>query len=112
MTDLPPVQRPNGKWYRPRQGMKAVFYMDDDGQDGIAILGTHDIAKARVFATEMTRWKWGYAGVCDPFQTWLRLGYNRRGEQAWIDDPVRGAAAVQFETTDDPEVDEKETGDA
>lgn len=98
---LPPIERPNGKPYRPRS--VRVDYMDDDGnpfQDypyKTVVLGTHDVDAARARAQT--------GRVCEylinPRADWLRLGYES-GQLCWIRDEVRGAACVIFDESDDP----------
>jgi len=103
VSDLPAIQRPNGKLYRPRS--LRVDYIDNENTWGeehpfkTVVLGTHDVAVARERA--------GSGRVCtyliNPCVDWLRLGYHS-GELAWVSDDVKGAACVIFDESDDPAV--------
>lgn len=98
---LPAITRPNGKVYRPRY-LRVVGWDCDYWSDTVlwqvAVLGTHDIAKAREMAPQ------GYhcAYLVNPQAGWVRLGY-KDGEPTWIFDDIRGAACVVFDESDDPE---------
>jgi hypothetical protein len=111
MTGYPPVQRPNGKLYRPRAEPRAQLlgYPDDD-PDAVVVLGTHDVPAAHVIAQqavdEYIRDVFGttapdYAiDLVQAEQTWIRevpdgddAGYMRR---LYRHDPDRGRAAVRF----------------
>jgi hypothetical protein len=95
---LVPVQRPNGKWYRPRKIVAAVW--DNEiwghygGGYGVYVLGTHDIEASRQFATEMIAyWHDGGMVASKPCLCWVRDGFNGQ-DRAWVTDDVRGRAAV------------------
>lgn len=98
---LPPIERPNGKLYRPRA--VRVDYMDDEDNwreeypYKTVVLGTHDVEAARERAVQ--------GRVCqyltNPRIDWLRLGYAS-GRLCWINDDERGAACVVFDESDDP----------
>jgi hypothetical protein len=96
----PAIRRPNGKVYRPRKVVvrtwdneEAYGVFDDYG---VFVLGTHNIVAAEPLATERIRRQWDSDLVAvKPERRWVRLGYLG-GELAWIEDPERGRAAVQF----------------
>jgi hypothetical protein len=96
------VERPNGKVYKPRKGLRMIGFDDYiDGDAYVAILGTHDIAAARA--------AFPGGGFQSPHLVEARLGWVREtirnGERFWdCDDTVRGAAAVIFRESDDPEL--------
>lgn len=94
---LPPIVRPNGKTYRPRYLRVVGWDCEDDVLWQVAVLGTHDIAAARVLAPQ------GYhcPHLVNPTLAWMRLTV-RDDESTWIYDDVRGAACVIFDESDDP----------
>lgn len=96
------VVRPNGKVYRPRKGLRQRGYVVDDFHASwtpfVAVFGTHDIEKATEYARPFM-----YAGLKPGKPGWLR-DTIRDGEPFFDHDPVRGAACVIFEETDDPEL--------
>lgn len=92
-----PVQRPNGKWYRPRK-IVAVAWDDpwpvDDDYCGVYILGTHDIDASREFANSSIAYFHDSGMVATkPEKCWIRDGYHNN-DRTWISDDVRGRAAV------------------
>jgi hypothetical protein len=101
---LPPIQRPNGKTYRPRTlrvvGWDCYYTQPESWQ--VAVLGTHDVDVARALARN------GYhcPYLVNPETGWVRLGMDR-GEPTWVHDDVRGAAAVIFDESDDPPEDDR-----
>lgn len=100
MTEtLPPITRPNGKLYRPRS-LRVVGWDDHSTYPEswqVAVLGTHDIARAR----EEARHGYHCPHLINPETGWVRLGM-RRGDPHWVYDEVRGAACVIFDESDDP----------
>jgi hypothetical protein len=97
---LSAIERPDGRMYRPR---KVIAHSWDNegahGQDddyGVFVFGTHDVERARPLAIQAIKHFFGSELVpVRPERRWVRLSYLN-GEQAFIDDPVRGRAAVQF----------------
>lgn len=101
--DLPPVTRPNGKTYRPRQIVAHGWDNDDYGDGcGAIILGTHDVARARRLAESACSDWHGSRYAISPVVGWFRDGF-RDGRRSWITDEVRGAAGVMFTASDEPE---------
>lgn len=96
---LPPIERPNGKLYRPRKIRVVGFEFDDwyDLPPQTAVLGTHDIDEARKRVSSGHTCYY----LTNPRAGWIRLG-PCDGELKWIDDPERGAACVIFDESDDP----------
>lgn len=91
-----PIQRPNGRWYRPRKIVAAVWDNTETWGDdfGVYILGTHDIEASRQFATDSVAYFHDGGMVADkPERCWVRDGFHY-GDRTWIDDPVYGRAAV------------------
>ena len=107
MSDRPPpIERPNGKLYRPFKVVAHAWENDDGQGSGAVVLGTQDIERARALATEAVQlWFDGDFVAVHPIVGWFRLGWNY-GELTWIRDPVRGRAGVQFDA-DYPEGDDE-----
>ena len=97
---LPPIERPDGRLYRPRMIVAHVWdneqaygHYDDYG---VFVFGTHDVERARALADQAIKHFFDSGlTATEPERRWVRLGYDN-GELAYIDDPVRGRAAVQF----------------
>jgi hypothetical protein len=100
MSDRPPpIERPNGKLYRPR-GVVAHRWENPDApwadECGVIVIGTHDIERARPLATEaIQRWFDADMIAVRPVVDWYRLTYHY-GAMTWKRDPVRGGAGVEF----------------
>jgi hypothetical protein len=91
-----PITRPNGKIYRPRKVVCHSWENDPGFEEGVVILGTHDVEACRAFATEMVQY-WIKGEVADnPRVGWFRDGFES-GRRMWVDDPVRGAAGVMWD---------------
>jgi hypothetical protein len=87
------IQRPNGKPYRPRRIFAQVIGEEDEG---VLVLGTHNIARAQGLAdrvAESTVGR-GFTAV-DPCLGWWRDGFES-GWRAWVSDEVHGRAGVLF----------------
>jgi hypothetical protein len=97
--ELVPIERPNGKVYRPRRIRAEAWENDDtwsEWRGGAVVLGTHDVELARPLATAAIRRHFDAELVAaDPEVGWWRLGFHF-GELRWMPDPERGAAAVYF----------------
>jgi hypothetical protein len=97
---LPPIERPDGRVYRPRK-IVALSWDNEEayGQDddyGVFVFGTHEVERALPLAREAIAHFFDSSLVpVKPERRWVRLGYQN-GEQAYLDDPVRGRAAIQF----------------
>lgn len=96
---LPPVERPNGKLYRPRKFRVVGWDCDPSGDPEwqVAVLGTHDVAAAR----EVAKYGFHCPHLVNPTLGWIRQSM-RDGERWWAEDEVRGAACVIFDESDDP----------
>lgn len=69
---------------------------EDGWECGAVVLGTVDVAVAQPLAAAAIHRHFDSDLVPSrPLIGWYRLGM-RRGERAWIDDPVRGPAGVWF----------------
>jgi hypothetical protein len=102
---LPGIVRPDGTVYRPRF-VKAYPWSDVDcaaGPDqGVVILGTHDVKRAHEFAESQCRY-WFMGNYATQARVgWFRLGYES-GEQRWIETVRGGRAGVWFTASDDPD---------
>ena len=99
MSDIETVTRPNGKVYRPRKGLRQIGFSDEDyGISFVAVLGTHDIEKAREFGH-------GFESphLINAKQCWVKT-VMRNGEKYIATDATEhGAAAVLFTEADDPD---------
>jgi hypothetical protein len=100
VTALPPVQRPNGKLYRPRKVSGHAVADEDDMVIAVIVLGTHDIERARPLAESCVRaWVDGGYTAVSPVTGWWREGFSM-GELCWVDDEARGRAGVRFEAAE------------
>lgn len=95
------IERPNGKLYRPRKGLRMIGFNDYNDEAFVAIIGTHDIDAARA-AFPGGGYQASY--LVEPSLGWVRetFRYGERFIDCW--DTERGAAAVIFRESDDPEV--------
>ncbi|HET9144069.1 hypothetical protein [Actinophytocola sp.] len=98
MADLEPIERPDGRTYRPRK-IVAWSWEDDTVHGwsaGAVVLGTHDVDRARVLAdSSIKAWFGSELSAVEPEVGWYRLGYEY-GEQIWAVDERRGRAGVWF----------------
>lgn len=101
---LDPINRPNGKVYKPKRIAVERWEDDWEGRYGVVILGTHDIDAVRALADQAVKWWDNEYIATKPDVDWFRLAYSgNQGEMAWQRDEVRGRAGVLF-TADYPEV--------
>jgi hypothetical protein len=91
------IQRPNGKFYRPRKVIAACVVDADEIIAGVMILGTHDLDRAQPLADQYAAWQLdsGYAAA-RPLPGWYREGFAG-GQLRWITDEVHGRAGVWFQ---------------
>lgn len=91
-----PIQRPNGKLYRPRKIIAHAVADEDGATSGVIVLGTHDIERARKLADECAA-AWVASGyvATSPDRGWFREGFEG-GELRWLRDEERGRAGVCF----------------
>jgi hypothetical protein len=96
---LAPIERPNGKPYRPRSIRTAVWEDDDawsEWRGGAVVMGTHDVEAARPLATAAIRRHFDAELVAaNPEVGWWRLSFHF-GELRWMPDEQRGPAGVMF----------------
>jgi hypothetical protein len=97
MTDT--MTRPNGRSYRPRNTkLKAVAWSNFNSgvgdDEGVLIVGTHDLDRATEFATRMCEY-WFARPASLPQLDWVRDGYGSDGPQ-WVSDTVRGRPGIWF----------------
>jgi hypothetical protein len=97
--ELLPIERPNGKIYRPRK-IRAIYCENHHGQrDSVIVLGTHDVIGALDTAALEAQYRAGHADIL--IDAVGEIGWWReaieRGERVVIDDDVRGAAGVRYE---------------
>ena len=94
------IVRPNGRVYTPRKGLRQIGFEDENSWTSyVAVLGTHDIEKARAFGS-------GYWSpyLVEPRLCWVK-SVMRNGQQYIATDAyVHGAAAVVFIESDDPDL--------
>jgi hypothetical protein len=91
--DIPPIERPNGKLYRPR---KIVAFMVGEEDEGVLVLGTHDRQRAQPLADQMAGHVAGHGFVAAEWVTgWYRDGFEC-GERRWVSDEVHGRPGVYF----------------
>lgn len=95
MTDLPAIERPNGRLYRPR---KIIAHPVSNGGDlvGALVLGTRDVARAQALADACVAAEDSGYVAADPVEGWWRDAI-RHGERFWAWDDVRGRAGVFWE---------------
>jgi hypothetical protein len=100
---LPPIERPDGRTYRPRKVIAHAW--GDDGYElerGAVVFGTHDVERARALAERACADWYGTAHAVRAEVGWFRDGYVN-GRRAWIRDEVRGRAGVWFVASDEDE---------
>ena len=92
-----PVQRPNGKWYRPRKPARAELVTNDNGDEyKVIVIRTDDYEEARMLAAqEVQAWDSGYTASHPEFG-WWRLGIYH-GTWTWQYDDGRGAPGYMFD---------------
>ena len=89
-----PIMRPNGKLYHPR---RVVAHVVGEEDEGVLILGTHDLARAQILADQMAEYVAGKGYVAvGPWTGWFRDGF-RAGRREWVTDEERGRAGVCFQ---------------
>jgi hypothetical protein len=93
---LEPVQRPDGRMYRPRKIIAYPVADDEEMTSGIMVLGTHDVSRAQPLADRCaSAWVDGGYVAIEPETGWYREGYEA-GRPMWLRDPVKGRAGVWF----------------
>lgn len=91
----PAIQRPDGRWYRPRK-IEAVFTYDDDQiESGVIVFGTHDINRARRLADRLVMRYDAHLVAVDPVPCWIYRSISCGSIYLYPDDKL-GRAAVQF----------------
>ena len=91
--ELDEIQRPNGKPYRPRRVVAQAVGEEDEG---VLVLGTHDLGRAQALADKLARYIAGSGFVAvQPETGWWRDGFEC-GQRRWVNDEVRGRAGVLF----------------
>ena len=91
-----PVERPDGRLYRPRKVIANAVVDDDEILTAVVVLGTHDVARAQPLADDYAAWQLGRGYVAvNPVTGWWRDGWSY-GRRVWLPDPVRGRAGVWF----------------
>jgi hypothetical protein len=87
------ITRPNGKPYRSRRVTAQAIGEEDEG---VLVLGTHDLARAQALADQTAKRIAGSGYVAaDPWRGWWRDGFEN-GRRSWVTDEVRGRAGVLF----------------
>lgn len=98
------MTRPNGKVYRPRRGLRAHAWEDDDRDErGVIVFGTLDPQRAQEFANRMCAYWYGMPEAVTPIPGWYRDGFQY-GQRAWVCDDERGAAGVMFRAYDQDDI--------
>lgn len=91
----PPVQRQDGRWYRPRK-LVACAVTEDEELAGVVVLGTHSPRAAQALADSYAAWQLGSSyRAADPANVWWRNGYDGTG-RGWVTDETHGRAGVWF----------------
>jgi hypothetical protein len=91
-----PIQRPNGKPYRPRRVTANAIADEDQILCGVMVLGTHDQIWAQPIADEYASWQLGEGcRAAAPLPGWYRDGFEG-GRRCWVTDEARGRAGVWF----------------
>ena len=87
------IQRPNGKPYRPCRVFAQSIGEEDEG---VIVLGTHDLSRAQVLADKVARYVAGsgFAAV-RPESGWWRDGFEC-GQRRWVTDEEHGRAGILF----------------
>lgn len=95
-----PVQRPNGKWYRPRKRARAeLLQAANDEVEWVLVIRTDDYEEARMLAIqEVQAYDGGYTAD-NPKFGWWRLGIYC-GNWEWQEDNVRGAPGYRFDVVE------------
>lgn len=100
MRGLPPVRRPNGKWYWPRKVNGNAVCDENDNLVAVLVLGTHDVERARPLAEDCARaWTDDDGTAASPGAGWWRDGM-RDSRRWWEYDEIRGRAGVWFEVVE------------
>jgi hypothetical protein len=87
------IQRPNGSPYRPRRVFAQAVGEEDEG---VLVLGTHDLDRAQSLADKVARYIAGSGFVAvKPEAGWWRDGFEC-GQRRWVNDEVHGRAGVLF----------------
>lgn len=99
MIELTPVERPNGKIYRPRK-IRAIYCENPYGhRNDVFVLGTHDLIGALEVAAGEVRYRLGgpyfLIDAVGEIGWWREMLHN--GERVVIADEVRGAAGIRYE---------------
>lgn len=93
---LPPVRRPDGRWYVPRTLTAERVGDDDEMMTGVIVFGTHIAAVAQPLADALAArelgagWHAVYSGG-----GWWRDGFEH-GRRCWLTDETHGRAGVLF----------------
>lgn len=104
---MPEIARPNGKIYRPRK-IRTQMLGDEDETTAVVVLGTHDLADARVRAQRAVNdlnEAIDYKFFLRPSDRGKRVWYRRQLWGFYEDAPLygfeadeeRGAAGVEFD---------------
>jgi hypothetical protein len=102
--DVTPILRPNGKVYRARAAVRAHSWENLDtfsgDEQGLLVLGTHDLERAQNFANEMVAYWYGSNFPATLLsQGWFRLGYQY-GDIRWVADELTGRPGFSFQTAE------------
>lgn len=104
MPDLPAIERPNGKLYRPRKLVAHIVGDEDEIPSSVLVLGTHDPERAQALADVVAkRHTYASAVAVKPELVWWRDSI-RDGRGWWVEDPVRGRAGVWFAEIEETEL--------
>jgi hypothetical protein len=97
VADLPAIERPNGKLYRPRKLVACPVSDQYDEIAAVVVFGTHDPDRAQALADSLARRDVdsGYVAA-NPGRVWWRDGFEC-GQRTWAVDDEHGRAGVLFE---------------
>jgi hypothetical protein len=95
---LPPIERPNGRLYRPRKISVHIIGLDE--AEEVVVFGTRDREHAQALAERevSVMVDSGYTAVFD-YETWLRSGYQH-GEPWFFHDEDKGRFGLAFAIVD------------
>ncbi len=91
----PPVQRDDGRWYRPRK-LTAFEVTDYADEASVVVFGTRNPRIAQPLADRLAVRLYGSGyRAADPAGVWWRDGFAD-GRRCWVTDETHGRAGVWF----------------
>lgn len=96
MTTPAPVTRPNGKVWRGRKPIRIAYFLDPWDDEGIVVLGTHDVDAALAIIGDTTVFEYGCTREGAELDWWRRVPWPNPIDGSWITDEERGTPCVVF----------------